>query len=257
MTIESAGSAPAQPDAPAAPAKNVFQRMVGVFFAPEETFGDIARRPDILWPMLILVVIGYATTLLMVPRMDFDAIFAQQAEQMKKQQPDMSEADIERVGRFSKATTKVGFYVAPLLTLGMYALMALVLWGAVRLMGGDGDFKQSLSATLYAWMPLVLFSIILTIVVVARGSIEPTEMQTVVKSNPAFLVDGKEQPVLASFLSNFDIFTIWTVVLLVFGFSALSRMSKAKTAAIIVSLWMVVVVVKLGFAALTAAQMKG
>lgn len=254
MTIESAGSAPAQPVVPAAPSKNTFQRMVGVFFSPAETFADIARRPDILWPMLILVVIGYTTTLLMVPRMDFDAIFAQQAEQMKKKSPNLSDADIERFGRLAKASTKVSFFVAPLLALATYALVALALWGAVRLLGGVGDFGQSLSATLYAWMPMVLFSIILTIVVVARGSLDPMEMQTVVKSNPAFLVDRVEHPVLASFLATFDLFTIWTVVLLVFGFSALSGLSKAKTAAIVISLWTLVVVVKLGLAALTAAN---
>jgi FtsH-binding integral membrane protein len=65
-----------------------------------------------------------------------------------------------------------------------------------------------------------------------------------------------EHPVLFSLLSSFDIFTIWTLILLIIGFSTLSRMSRGKSAAIVISLWLFTVVVKLGFAALGASRMK-
>jgi hypothetical protein len=78
-----------------------------------------------------------------------------------------------------------------------------------------------------------------------------------VKSNPAFLVDMKEQPILFSLLYNFDVFTIWTIFLLIVGFSTLSKTSKAKAATIVLSLWAAMIVVKLGFAALAASRMKG
>ena len=253
MTIDAAGSAPVPPVA-AEPSKNVFQRIVGVLFSPGETFADIARRPDILWPLLLLLVIGYATTFMLVPRMDMDAALAEQAAQMKKQNPNMTDDDIERIGRIGKASMKVMQFIGPLIGVIMYLVIALVLWGAARMMGGQGEYKQALSATLYAWVPLVLFSIILTIVAVARGSIDPTEMAVAVKSNPAFLVDMKEHPVLFSLLSNFDIFTIWTIVLLAFGFSAVTRLSKAKMATIIVVLYAIVILAKLGFAAMGAAR---
>ena len=257
MTIESAGSPPAQPVAPAAPSKSVFQRIAGVFFAPNETFQDIARKPDILWPLLIIIIVGYVTTFVMMPRMDFDTMLAQQAEQMKEKQPNMSDADIERIGRLGRASMKVMQFAGPLIAVVWYLLMAVVLWGAVRIMGGEGTFPQSLSATLYSWMPLLLFSIILAIIAVAQGSIDPAQMATIVKSNPAAFMDAKEQPVLASFLSSFDIFTIWTVVLLILGFSALSRLSKGKTAAIVLGLWFVMIGIKVGFAALGAMGAQG
>ena len=256
MTIESAGTPPAPPVA-AVPTKGFFERLVGVFFSPTETFEDIARKPDILWPLLLIVAIGYITTFVMMPRLDFDAAFAQQAEMMKKKNPNMSDADIERVGRFGRATMTVTRYIGPAVAVAFYAFIALVLWGAVRLMGGEGGYRQSFSATLYAWMPMVLFSIIMTIIIVARGSVDPTEMATVVKSSPAFLVDIKEQPVLASLLGSFDIFTIWMLVLLIIGFAPLSKLSRTKVAAIVLTLWAAVIIVKLGFAAIGAAQMKG
>ena len=257
MTIESAGTPPAQPVAPAAP-KNVFQRMAGVFFAPDETFEDIARRPDILWPLLILTLVGFITTMLIMPHLDLDALVTQQAEMIQKQNPNMSDADVERMGRMTKAMARVSGWLGPVFIIIGYLIIALVLWGAFRLMGGDGDFKQSLSTTMYAYVPrMILGGIIATVIIAMRGSVDPTEMATVVKTSPAFLVDMKEQPVLHSLLASFDLFVLWTIFLLAVGFSKVARVSKAKSAAIVVTLWLVTIVVKLGFAAMTAARMKG
>ena len=257
MTIESAGPAPLQPVV-ASPPKSPWQRMMGVFFTPDETFADIARKPDILVPLIVLVLIGVVTTVLIMPHLDFDALVAQQAEMVQKQNPNVSDADIERMGRITKAIGRVTGYLGPVFIILGYLLIALVLWGAFRLMGGDGDFKQSLSVTLYSYFPrMVLGGIIATIIIMARGMVDPSTMATVVKSNPAFLVDMKEQPVVYALLASFDVFVLWTLFLLTTGFSKVSKFSKAKSATIVVSLWLLTVLVRLGFAAMGAARMKG
>lgn len=242
--------------APAPAPKNSFQRIAGVFFAPVETFADIARKPDILVPLLVILAIGFVSTFLVMPHLDWDAMLAQQQEMVKKQNPNVSDSDLAQMGKFTKAIGKVMGYISPVLVIIGYLIIALVIWGACRLMGGQGDFKQAFSATLYAHFPRVVLGIIASVVVMARGMVDPSTMATVVKSSPAFLVDMKEQPVLFSLLGSFEIFQIWTIILLIIGFAALSKLSKAKTAAIIISLWVITVVVKLGFAALGAARMK-
>lgn len=233
------------PQTPEVPKQNVLARFAGALFSPVETFLEIARRPDVLAPLLVLIVLGYLSTAVILPRMDFDSMMSAQADAMRKQQPNMSDADLARIEKFSQATTKVTMWIAPVLALVIYALIAGILLLAFRMMGGEGTFKQAFSATLYSWAPLILFSIITTIVVLARGSFDPTTAATLVKSNPAFLVDMKEQPVLFSLLSSIDLFTIWSVVLLILGFSALSKMSRGKSAAIVLSLWAVLIVGKL------------
>ena len=67
------------------------------------------------------------------------------------------------------------------------------------------------------------------------------QMATMVKTNPGFLADMKTQPMLFALLSSLDIFTIWTIVLLIIGFAALARVSKAKAAAIVITWWVVVI----------------
>ena len=247
-TTEPYAPAPIEP-----PAKNSFQRIAGVLFAPVDTFRDIARKPDILVPLLILVVIGAVCAALLVPHMDFDAMMRTQMEQSGRQ---MSEADMERASKMGAAFGKAMAYASPVLSLIVWAVIAGVLLLAFRLMGGEGTFKQAYSATLYAWIPNAISGIVTTIVAVARGKVDPATMATLVKSNPAFLVDMKDNPILFSLLSSLDVFTIWTLILFVLGFAALSKMSRAKSAAIVISLWLVTVVVKLGFAALGASRMK-
>lgn len=249
--IANASASP--PPAPAT--KNSFQRIAGVLFAPAETFQDIARKPDIVVPLLVIVLLGYVSTFFILQRMDWNAVVEAQMDQMKKQNPNMSQEDIDRVSKVSSSIGKVIGWVSPLMGVLWYVIVAGALLLAFRMMGGEGNFVQALSTTLYAWMPLLIFGIIMTIIIVARGSVDPTQMATVVKSNPAFLVDMKEQAVLYSFLSNFDIFTIWTIVLLILGFSTFTKTSRGKSAAIVISLWVVFILIKLGFAALGAARM--
>ena len=249
--IQSPGSPP-----PPEPKKNVFARIAGVLFAPAETFQEIARRPDVLGPLLFILVIGYVCTALVMPKLDISNMTAQQTEQMRKQNPNMGEEQIAQMERITAASTKVFGWLGPIFGLAWYAIVAGALLLAFRLMGGQGTYKQAFSATLYAWMPLVLFSVISAVVIMARGSFDPMTAATLVKSNPAFLVDMKEQPVLFSLLSSLDIFTIWTIFLLIVGFAALSKTSKAKAAVIVIALWLVVIVIKVGGAAFSASRMK-
>lgn len=239
------------------PKTSFFQRVGGVLFAPVDTFDDVARRPDILWPMLFFVIISYITTAVILPRFDFESMIAQQSEVVKKQNPNASDDDIERIAKITRASTTVMAWVGPLLQLAFFAVVAGVLLLAFRMFGGAGTFKQAFSVTLYSWIPRLIQGIVMTIVALARGSIDPMSMATVVKSNPAFLVDMKEQPVLFSLLSSLDLFAIWSLVLLIIGFAAVAKVPRVRAAVVVVSLWAVTIAIKLGFAALGASRMNG
>src|SRR5205085_6402369 len=136
-------ASPSVPPSPAAaPGKNTLQRIFGALFAPGETFEDIARRPNILGPLLVIIVFGYISTALILPRMDWDAVISMQAEQMKAKNPNMSQEDINRMGRYSKSFGTAIAWCAPLLGVAWYAIVAGTLLLAFRVMGGESDFKQ-------------------------------------------------------------------------------------------------------------------
>ncbi|HUP45874.1 MAG TPA: hypothetical protein VM779_10215, partial [Thermoanaerobaculia bacterium] len=72
MTSE-IGGPPQEPVAPAAvPAKSGWARVAGVLFAPAETFRDIARKPDILIPLAVIVLVAAIGSVIIAPRIDFE-----------------------------------------------------------------------------------------------------------------------------------------------------------------------------------------
>ena len=242
---------------PPAGKPNVFQRIAGVLFAPAETFDDIARRPDVVMPMLFLIIVSFITTAFIIPRLDFSNVIAQQAEVMKKKQPNMSDDDLERVGRITRSMGTVMGWLAPVLQIGIFAIVAGVLLLAFNAFGARVTYGQAFSVTLYSWIPRVIQGVILTIVALVQGTVDPTTMATVVKSNPAFLVEMSEHPVLFSLLASLDVFAIWGMILLIFGFAAAAKTTKARAAGIVIPLWLLLLLGKVGFAAMGAARMKG
>jgi hypothetical protein len=248
--IESTATPP-PPAAPPAP-KSSMQRIIGALFSPDETFRDIALKPDILIPLLIIIVISTISGIVLAPRLDFESL----RPQMAAKNPSLAPEDLDRMVKMAGAVGKVSAYASPVIVVISFVIIAAVLLLAFRLFGGEGTFRQAFSIVIYAWIPRVIQGLILTIIIAVKGTADVNDIPTLVRSNPAFLVDMTDHPVLFSFLSTFDVFTIWSVVLLIIGFAYMSRFTKARSATIILSIWAFITVVKLGFAAMGAAKMK-
>jgi len=229
-----------------------WDRIVGAFFSPDETFRAIAQKPNVLLPLVITLILTAVSGILLAPRLEFDSL----RTQMAAKNPNMGPEDIDRAVRMAGAVGKVGSYASPLIALIFFVIVAAVLLFAFRLMGGEGNFKQAFSVVVHAFLPRAILSIILTGIIVAKGTADVNDIATMVRSNLGFLVDMTDHPVLYSLLTTFDLFTIWCVVLLTLGFAYVSRFTKAKSATIIISIWLFITAVKLGFAAMGAAKMK-
>ena len=236
-TADIPGSAPAPP---AAPKPSSFQRIIGVFFSPNETFASIARQPDWVAPLLIILFLSLAAGFVFAQRVDFGAGIRDAMEQRGNVPPDQ----VDRAVRIGTAAAKIFSYCAPVVSLVILLIIAGVLLLAFRVMGGEGNFNQAFSVTCYAWMPGVIKSLLITIIVAVRN-VSATELPTVLRSNLAFLVPLKENPLMFALLSKFDIFSIWVIILLIIGFAFVSGFSKAKSATIIISLWVVATLLSL------------
>lgn len=254
MTSDIGSTQPPSQPAAAPPTKtNSFARIGGALFAPNETFKEIAAKPDIGIPLAVLLIVGFICTMIIAQHVDFEAAAR---EAMEAQGQQMSKDDMERAARVGGAVAKAIMYFSPLLSLIFFVAIAGILLLAFRMFGGEGNFKQSFSATLYAWFPQMIKGILMAIIVLTKKDVPADQLGNLVMSNLGFLADPKQQMVLHALLTSIDLFNIWTLVLFIIGFSFVSRMSKAKSAAIVVSLWLVTVIFKLGFAALGASRMK-
>lgn len=244
---------PSQPAAAPPTRTNSFARIGGALFAPNETFKEIAVKPDIGIPLAILLIAGFISAVIIAQHVDFGTATREALEAQGRQ---MSAEEMDQAVRIGSAFGKAVTYFSPVLSVIFFVVIAGVLLLAFRMLGGEGNFKQAFSVTLYAWFPQLIKGILMTIVIMTRKDVPADQLGNLVMSNPGFLLDPKQQAVLHALVSSIDLFTIWTVVLFIIGFSFVSGMSKAKSAAIVVGLWLVAVIVKLGFAALGAAKMK-
>lgn len=224
------------------PTPNSFQRIIGVLFSPDATFASIAKRPDWVLPLVLLLITSLAAGLIVAQHVDFGSAAREQMEQNKNATPEQ----IDKGVKIAASIGKVFTYLSPVLSLIGLLIVAGVLLLAFRLFGGEGDFKQAFSVTCYASIPSIIKSVVTLIILVARGGIIPvTTLATLVRSNLGFLADMKASPMAFALLSSFDIFSIWFLVLLIIGFAYVSRLSRAKSAGIIISLWIVVLLFKL------------
>ena len=82
------------------------------------------------------------------------------------------------------------------------------------------------------------------------AKIDPKRVGDLLVSNLGFLVDAKSSPALHSLLQSIDVFSLWTMALLILGLAAAARIGRGKTAAFVVGFWLLFVLGKAGVAAL-------
>ncbi len=235
------------------PKPNPVQRIIGVIFSPDATMASIARRPDWVLPLVLLLITSLAAGFVIAQHVDFVSSTREAMEQNKN----MSAEQVDKALKITAAIGKVLTYLSPVLSLIGLLVIAGILLLAFRLFGGEGDFKQAFSVTCYASVPSIIKSVITLIVMLARGGIVPVQqMATLIRTNLGFLADMKANPMAFALYSSFDIFSVWFLVLMIIGFAYVSRLSKAKSAGIIISLWFVVLLLKLIGPALQAIRAK-
>lgn len=245
----------AAPAAPQEPKPNSFSRIAGVFFSPGETFASIVRRPDFVVPLVLIMVISLITGVLVAEKVDYKVLIRDQIESSPnagKIPADMKEKQISIGAGFAKALT----FFAPITSVVGLVIFAAVFFAAFKIFGGEGDFLQAFSITAYAWMPQLIRAVLTIIPVMTKKSLTMMTLQNPIASNLGYFVDPKLHPILAAFLGSFDVFTIWTLILLIIGFAAMSRFSRAKAAVIMLSLWAIKILFSVGMGALAALRMR-
>jgi hypothetical protein len=236
------------PSAPAAePADSSVARVAGVFVSPGRTFASIARRPGWVLPLLLSTLVSIALTIVLMPRIDFEAATR---ESLSARGETVSEERIEKIVATQKRFAGFGYAwgaVAPAL---VTLLLASVFWLSFKAFGWELSFRQSFGVTAHGFLPNVLASLVLLVFVGRLERMNLADLPGLVKSNLSFLVGRQENPVLHSLLQSVDLFSVWSLSLLVLGFALAAKVSRGRAAAVILTLWGLFVVGKAGLAAL-------
>ncbi|HVG07619.1 MAG TPA: YIP1 family protein [Thermoanaerobaculia bacterium] len=227
-------------------------RLIGALVAPGETFRSIAERPTWLPPLLILALLGGAVGLVLQMRTDPEEMVRGQLEMVKVDMPQEQVDKMIEDAENRTTGTKIG--LAAMGALGqpvMYAVVAVLLWIGFRMFGSDMDYLRSLATTAHAYLPLAVGMLINLPLMFTRETLtfEEAAGGGVLVSSLRALAPEDASPVTEVLLGSFDLFTIWTLVLLTIGYRAVAKVSTAVASGIVILLWLVYVVGKVAIAA--------
>jgi hypothetical protein len=135
--------------------------------------------------------------------------------------------------------------VTPLIAVGVAALYLLVFR---FFLADELSFRQSMAVVTWAFLPVAIVTTSLTLLTLAlKGdwSIDPSHA---LQANLALALDRESTPrPLYTLASSVDLFTFWQLWLLSLGYAAATRRKLSSAAWAVIALWVVWVIVKVGF----------
>ena len=244
----SASEVAAPPPSDATATGSGLARIPGVFFSPVGTFDSIARRPTWIAPLLLWTALSVGVTAVLLPKIDYEQLTRQAFQKRGQVVPEDRLATI--VEQQKKFGGLFGWVIGTASPAVVSLLVAVVIWGAFKAFGWDTRFSQAFGVTTHAFLPGCLKSVLLLFLVTRQETVNPQALGDLLVSNLGFLVPSDSSKPLHSLLSSFDIFSLWSLCLFVIGFAAAAKIKRGAAAGIIVTLWLLVVALGVGWNAI-------
>ncbi len=235
------------------PIRNSWWRLQGIFFEPTETFRSIERKPTWVVPLVLMMLMSFASSYIVVNTIGIANIVEQQMASnpaFQRMTPEQRAEAMDQAvnGTFTKVMTWATPPLGPILVTLFTAVVFLLL---LYLVGGDPTFKKVFSVTNHAFFVYTLITTVLTILVVKLAPDPATlDVRNLVQSNLGFLVNAKEAPVAAAMLSSVDVISFYNLFLLGLGLSVVGHRPFKTTMGGVIGVWILYVLIKIGWASM-------
>jgi hypothetical protein len=201
--------------------RGLLSRIMGIVFAPGETFADIIRAPRVLGVLVFVTAVGVVTIGgFLMTEVGQQAWLDQQEDQAVSWGREMTDdqyAGLEKVAPYvGYITTGAMLVFIPVVTLIVAGILFAVFNGAL---GGRASFKQLMAVVAHAGVISAFGWIFVMPLNYLRESLSsPTNLSVLA---PMLEQDS----FLASLLGTIDLFLVWWVVVLGIGLAVLYRRS--------------------------------
>jgi hypothetical protein len=215
--------------------KSTFERIIGVFVSPEPTMQDIAARPSWLLPLIIVAIVSSVGGFFLK-----DAIVQQQLEAMEKRN-----MTVEQIEQSRPMMEKMINITAPLFGLigtpvTYVIIAAIAMFVGSVILGGETKFAKLFSVICWSGLITVLSSVINIPVMVNRQALESATSLNILLSPDA------KDTFIYNLLSQVDLFTIWWIVVVGFGFAAVYKFSTRKAMTTVFIVWAIIALASAG-----------
>jgi hypothetical protein len=226
-------------------------RVVGVLFSPTRTFEVIRERPTWLVAVVVLVAVSMISGYFVVQKLDIEDVVRSSIGNSSRQ---LSEDQLEQAIAIQEKVIPVISIAGPVVFLPAACLLtALLFWVLLKMLGGEFSYKASFAATVHGLVPTGILALLGLPVVLSRSELGYEEVRSgsILASNLAVFASEETSNAMRTLLASFDVFSIWSVVLLTIGFGVVARVSRAKATAAVIGLWVVFILFKVGAAAIS------
>ena len=211
-----------------------------ILTSPTAVARNVAEDPHWIIPLVVVLAVACIAT---IATYEYQVRFQREfvGELIEERNPD---ADLDEI--FAVTTAKqVRAGVGAVVFGGVVILVfAAVLKGVAAVAGGQVGFRRIFAFVCYSAVISAIGSIIKIPLVLAKGSVD-------VRTSLAALAPSMDlRSPAAVVLGSFDIFAIWQIVAICFGFSVLTGFGIKKSSGIVVGLWAILIVIRIGLAML-------
>jgi len=192
-------------------------------------------------------VLGAGVALVMNQKVDWRDIAAKRIEESPRAanlSPEQKEQQIAMSAKISPGFAWGIGICWPILQAVIVASVMLLAYNVIA--GAGARFSTSLGITAHAYFPWILYSLlfILILYLKAPGTVD---LDNPIATNVGAFLPDSTPKALMSFAKSIDIFSIWTLLLLSLGFTAVNpKKLKGKAFGIALAVWAVYVAVKMG-----------
>lgn len=208
---------------PAGEALSFPKKALLIFIRPGQAFDAIRSKPDVLLPYVMSMMAAALFALLTMSLMS-EYTLETMIESYKNMGLELPADQLQGFLRATMITTVValifGSFIAPFVKGAFSHLISMAF-------NGKATFKQSLSVVAYAYLIVVLGTLIRIPIALATGNY-------LFSFSPALLL-GSTSPTdpLYGLLSAFDLFTLWYLGVSVLGFKKVHGLETWKAAAVV------------------------
>jgi hypothetical protein len=240
---------------PASSGLGQIERVVDAYVAPTKTFADIRRSASWWLPFLLTVVVGYIFTFAIQHEVGFEKLAEttlQNNAQVQQRTSSMTPEQVQQMNASVATSYKVALYASPALVLLFAMIAAGVLMMSFNLgLGAQTPFSHYFAVWMYATLPTLIKSLLASITLFAGLGADQFQMENPVGTNIGFYLGQDAPKWLSTLLTSADIFTLWSVFLLVIGCAIVAKVKRGQAAMVVVGWWVLIV---LGSAAMAAIR---
>lgn len=237
--------------------RSLWFHLIGIIDRPVSTFEAVTKQRKWTSWALPLAIVLIALTLFTVAQSPYTAEFAR--EQAEAQLVTLPEAQAEQARSVMEITTSIPFLIAMGLLFGYLAIIvgmlietAFYYFGSIVMGGDDTNFGAVFTMNSWSRLPMAIgYLVQLGIILVTQSMLTTPGLSYFVAGDD--LMENAKNPAYV-LLANIDLFWLWHLVLAVLGLAVVTRMSRGKSAVLVILYAILALGISVGWAMLSVSM---